>query len=103
MTLDYQYNPETDALTIVRVDHTDGWRFPVEDAETVQLADCDVPMAFVAAGDDIRPSWPLAQLARTVRRGTFTTLPDVPHDFWSTHPEVWARTVSERCAAVTGR
>lgn len=67
------------------------------------LADCDVPMAFVAAGDDVRPSWPLAQLARTVRRGTFTTLPDVPHDFWSTHPEVWARTVSERCAAVTGR
>ena len=44
MTLDYQYNPETDALTIVRVDHTDGWRFPVEDAETVQLADCDVPV-----------------------------------------------------------
>lgn len=44
MTLDYQYNPETDALTIVRVNHTDGWRFPVEDAETVQLADCDVPV-----------------------------------------------------------
>ncbi|WP_341925545.1 alpha/beta hydrolase [Nocardioides psychrotolerans] len=67
------------------------------------LADCDVPMAFVAAGDDIRPSWPMAQLARTVRHGTFTTLPDVPHDFWSTHPDVWTRTVSGLCAAVTGR
>ncbi|GEP39731.1 hypothetical protein NPS01_33940 [Nocardioides psychrotolerans] len=51
------------------------------------LADCEVPMAFVAAGDDIRPSWPMAQLARTVRPGTFATVPDVPHDFWSTHPQ----------------
>lgn len=67
------------------------------------LADCEVPMAFVAAGDDIRPSWPMAQLARTVRHGTFTTVPDVPHDFWSTHPEVWTATVSELCVAAPWR
>lgn len=63
------------------------------------LADCDVPMTLVAAALDVRPSWPLAQLATLVRRGTFATVPDVPHDFWSTHPEVWTATVTEACQA----
>jgi proline iminopeptidase len=63
-----------------------------------RLADCDVPMHFIAAADDIRPSWPMAQLAELVPRGRFTTVPGVPHDFWSTHPEVWTRTVTNACA-----
>ena len=61
------------------------------------LADCQVPVHLIAAGDDIRPSWPLAQVAALVPRGTFTTVPDVPHDFWSTHPDVWLATVAEAC------
>ena len=65
------------------------------------LADCDVPMHFVAAAHDIRPSWPMAQLAALVRRGRFSTVPGVPHDFWSTHPEVWTTTVTEACAALS--
>jgi proline iminopeptidase len=63
------------------------------------LADCEVPMHFIAAGDDIRPSWPLAQLAALVPRGKFSTVPGVPHDFWLTHPEVWTDTVTNACAA----
>jgi proline iminopeptidase len=66
------------------------------------LAACEVPMHFVAAGADIRPSWPLAQLAALVPRGTFATVPGVPHDFWSTDPEVWTRTVGNACAASSG-
>ncbi|WP_329008594.1 alpha/beta hydrolase [Micromonospora rifamycinica] len=61
------------------------------------LASCAVPMHFIAAGDDIRPSWPLAQLAALVPRGRFSTVPGVPHDFWSTHPEVWTATVTDAC------
>ncbi|ONI75648.1 hydrolase [Kribbella sp. ALI-6-A] len=64
------------------------------------LADCAVPMHFVAAGDDIRPSWPLAQLAALLPRGRFSTVPGVPHDFWSTHPEIWTKTVTDACAAL---
>jgi proline iminopeptidase len=59
-----------------------------------RLADCTVPMHFIAAGEDIRPSWPLAQLAELVQHGRFSTVPGVPHDFWATHPEVWTRTVA---------
>ncbi len=64
------------------------------------LADCEVPMHFIAAGDDIRPPWPLAQLAALVPRGKFSTVPDVPHDFWSTHPDVWTNAVTNACAAL---
>lgn len=67
-----------------------------------RLADSPVPMHLVAAGDDVRPSWPLAQLAALVPGGRFSIVPDVPHDFWATHPQVWARTVAEGLAALSG-
>lgn len=59
------------------------------------LADITVPMTFVAAGRDIRPSWPLRQLAELVPHGRFDVLEDVPHDFWSTDPLVWRELVSD--------
>lgn len=62
-----------------------------------QLADSSVPMRFVAAGDDIRPSWPIEQMAALVPRGSFRTVPGVIHDFWKTDPDPWRRTVTEEC------
>lgn len=62
-----------------------------------QLADTRVPMTFVAAGEDIRPDWPLRQLAALVPHGRFLEVNDVPHHFWHTHPDVWTATVSEMC------
>lgn len=64
-----------------------------------RLADCPVPMQFVAAEQDIRPSWPLEQLATLVPNGSFSIVPGVGHDFWSTHPQVWTRTVADACAS----
>ena len=61
------------------------------------LADSPVPMRFVAAGTDIRPDWPLRQLAHLVPDATFEVVPDVPHDFWSTHPGVWRETCTIAC------
>jgi proline iminopeptidase len=62
-----------------------------------RLADSTVPMTVIAAGDDIRPSWPLRQLAALVPRGTFVEVPDVPHDLWSTHPNIWVDVISNAC------
>lgn len=67
------------------------------------LADLAVPVHLVAAGDDIRPSWPLEQLAALVPDGRFTTVPGVPHDFWWTHPEVWLRVVTDVCGEALSR
>jgi len=63
------------------------------------LADSPVPMHFVAAGEDIRPPWPLQQLAALVPRGSFQTVIGVPHDLWSTHPASWRDVVSTACTA----
>lgn len=62
-----------------------------------QLADTRVPMTFVAAGEDIRPDWPLRQLAALIPQGQFQVVNGVPHNFWHTHPEVWKATVSGLC------
>jgi proline iminopeptidase len=64
-----------------------------------RLADTRVPMTFVAAGEDIRPDWPLRQLAALVPHGEFHELAGVPHNFWCTHPAEWTEIVSELCRA----
>lgn len=61
------------------------------------LADTTVPMLFIAAGDDIRPDWPLRQLAELVPGGAFEEMPDVPHHFWQTHPGLWRDTCTAAC------
>jgi proline iminopeptidase len=63
-----------------------------------RVADCPVPMRLIAAGDDIRPSWPLQQLASLAPRGTFEVVPGVPHDFWALDPETWVSTVQAALA-----
>ncbi|WP_460702346.1 alpha/beta fold hydrolase [Luteococcus sediminum] len=62
-----------------------------------RLADTPIPMSFVSAGGDIRPSWPMEQLAQLIPRGRFRIVPSVVHDFWATEPELWASTVTTEC------
>jgi proline iminopeptidase len=64
-----------------------------------QLADSTVPMSFIAAQNDIRPPWPLRQLAALIPGGRFEELPDVSHNFWATDPAVWIETVSRALRA----
>lgn len=61
------------------------------------LADSTVPMRFVAAGNDVRPSWPLQQLAELVPDAAFEVVPDVPHDYWATDPDIWRSTCTTAC------
>jgi proline iminopeptidase len=64
-----------------------------------RLADSEVPLTLFAAQHDIRPSWPLRQLAALMRHGRFEELPDVGHNLWSTHPQVWTDCVTAACGA----
>ncbi|MEV0033226.1 alpha/beta fold hydrolase [Nocardia sp. NPDC050793] len=63
------------------------------------LADSDVAMTFISPQHDIRPSWPLRQLAALVPRGSFEELPGVAHNLWSTDPQVWVDVVTRACGA----
>lgn len=67
-----------------------------------RLADSPVPMRFVAAGADIRPDWPIRQLANLVPDATFEVVDDVVHDFWFTDPDTW-RAVCTRAAGSVAR
>lgn len=62
-----------------------------------RLADSRVPMRFVAAGRDIRPDWPLRQLAELVPNASFEVVDGVPHDFWHSHPDRWVEVVTAAC------
>ncbi|WP_254205753.1 alpha/beta fold hydrolase [Nocardia alni] len=64
-----------------------------------RLADTTVPMRFIAAQHDIRPAWPLRQLAALVPQGTFEELPAVAHNLWATDPHVWVELVTAACTA----
>jgi proline iminopeptidase len=63
-----------------------------------RIADCAVPMRFVAAGNDPRPSWPMEQIASLLPDGRFSTVPGVDHDFWAFDPAVWVATVGSALA-----
>ncbi len=61
------------------------------------LADSPVRMRFIAAANDIRPDWPLRQLAELMPAGSFELVDGVDHNFWTTDPERWAETVTAAC------
>lgn len=66
-----------------------------------RMADSPVPMQFIAAGEDIRPNWPLQQVAELVPDGSFAVVNDVVHDFWATEPETWVRVTTDACRRAT--
>ena len=61
------------------------------------LAGSPVRMRFIAAAGDIRPDWPLRQLAELVPAGSFEVAAGIHHNFWATDPERWTELVTEAC------
>ena len=62
-----------------------------------RLADCTISMTFVSPQNDIRPSWPLRQLAALIPNGRFEELPGVAHNLWATDPSVWVELITRAC------
>lgn len=52
-----------------------------------EIAELQVPALFVYGDQDIRPSWPVEQVARLLPRGRFELIQGAPHVLWLTHPE----------------
>ncbi|WP_063825040.1 alpha/beta fold hydrolase [Nocardia pseudovaccinii] len=63
-----------------------------------RLADTNVAMSFVAPQHDIRPSWPLRQLAALIPNGRFEEVPGVDHNLWSHTIRRCGSTSSPDCA-----
>lgn len=67
------------------------------------LAGLRVPVLLLAAELDVRPDWPLRQLAALIPDASFDVIEGVPHDLFATHPDVWRRTVDAGVGRVTRR
>ncbi|WP_342526772.1 alpha/beta hydrolase [Chryseomicrobium sp. FSL W7-1435] len=55
------------------------------------LAKLDVPTLFVAGGEDIRPSWPIQQLAKLVPRANYIEVDGAGHYLWLSKREILKR------------
>ena len=52
-----------------------------------RLADLATPMLAVIGGEDIRPSWPMEQVAHLMPKGGIALLPEAGHHLWLTHAD----------------
>lgn len=51
------------------------------------IAQIQVPAVFIGAGKDIRPTWPMQQLAALIPEGEYIEIAEAAHYIWLTHPE----------------
>jgi proline iminopeptidase len=49
------------------------------------LSRIHAPTTFIAAGNDIRPNWPIQQLANLLPRGKYVEIAGAGHSIWLTH------------------
>jgi proline iminopeptidase len=52
-----------------------------------EVAELDRPALFVYGDKDIRPSWPVEQVAQLLPNARFVLLPGANHYLWQTHPQ----------------
>lgn len=62
-----------------------------------EITCCDVPVDFVLGGADIRPSWPVEQMASAMSNARLTTVDGAHHDLWAAGGDVWRDAVQRRC------
>ena len=51
-----------------------------------RIAALQVPVHYLLAGEDIRPNWPLLQVAALLPKGRVEIVHGAPHSMWLTHP-----------------
>ena len=79
---DFDYPPNMEVNKAVNT----SWREYVRKPDLLRrIANSQVPSIFVFGGSDIRPSWPVEQLASLMPRGSFVSIPGASHAIWLTH------------------
>lgn len=64
------------------------WRQYIQRPELLRdLAQLEIPAIFLAAGADIRPNWPITQLANLLPCGRYAEVEGAGHYIWLTNPE----------------
>lgn len=79
---DFQYPPNMEANREVNASWS---KFVRKPGLLREIADLDVPALFIYGEKDIRPSWPVQQIARLLPRGRFVLIKDASHAIWLSH------------------
>lgn len=77
--LDFAYPPNMAVNTQVNAD----WKRAIQRPTLFRdLAQLQVPASFIYGADDIRPSWPVEQVAHLLPNAIFTCLDEADHSMW---------------------
>lgn len=79
---DYRFPPNLDVNREANASFRESIRRP---GLLREIADLDVPALVVTAGRDVRPAWPMHQLALLLPNATLRELSDAEHFAWLTH------------------
>lgn len=78
--MDYQPNKEVNKSVI------QSWRRFIKDPELLlKISKISCPSLFLYAGKDIRPSWPVEQIANLIPFGAFEVIEEAGHYMWLSH------------------
>jgi proline iminopeptidase len=81
---EYAYPPNLD----VNREVMRSWRAFIKQPRLLRsIADLDMPMLAVYGSDDIRPSWPVEQVAALMPNGRFEMIEGAGHVLWLTHAD----------------
>ncbi|MDQ3691248.1 MAG: alpha/beta hydrolase [Chloroflexota bacterium] len=85
----FDVDPETHAAALA------SWREYIKQPHLLRrLADLATPYLAVIGSDDVRPSWPVEQVAALLPRGEVVVLEGAGHSPWWTHPTELRQTAS---------
>ena len=72
------------------------WREYVREPHILRaIAELIIPSLYIWGEKDIRPHWPVEQLASLLPRGRFVVIKDAPHLIWHTHSDELKRELRE--------
>ncbi len=95
--VEFHADPEVNALGVR------SWREFIQRPSLFrEVADLDLPCVFIAAGDDIRPSWPTRQLAALLPRARYREIEGASHYPWLTHADALRRELHDALRYVLG-
>ncbi|MDH5675128.1 MAG: alpha/beta hydrolase [Myxococcales bacterium] len=79
----------------------DGWReFARRPSLLREVSELSVPCCFIAAGADIRPNWPIQQLAALLPRGRYVEIAGAAHYIWGSHASELRRELRSAIAKI---
>lgn len=96
--LDFDYPPNLDVNRQLNAE----WKLFIKRPGLLhELATFDIPALFIYGSEDIRPAWPVEQVARLLPNGHWKMLPGANHNLWLSHRDEVGELIGAFVASVS--